>query len=68
MRGVCSWTDAPALFGVWPCREFVQRCVAQIQGGGGGGRVAVNVGAEETDGRAVRAEAAGMRDVAGVRV
>lgn len=37
MRGVRSRADAPALFGVWPCREFVQRCVAQIPGSGGDG-------------------------------
>jgi hypothetical protein len=37
MRSICSWTDAPALFGLWPRREFVQRTVAQIQGNSGGG-------------------------------
>lgn len=37
MRGICSWTNAPALFGVWPCRGFMQCTVAQIPGGGGDG-------------------------------
>ncbi len=54
MRGICSGTDAPALFGAWPCQEFVQCTIAQISGGGSVGLVAVRAGAMGIDRRAVR--------------
>jgi spore maturation protein SpmB len=54
MRGVRNRMDTPALFGVWPCRGFVQWCIAQISGGGSVGLVAVRAGAMGIDGRAVR--------------